>query len=32
MTTERDTATLIAGNPMLRACAATTQRSLLEQG
>ena len=32
MTTERDMATLIAGNPMLRACAATTQRSLLEQG
>jgi len=32
MTTERDIATLIAGNPMLRACAATTQRSLFEQG
>jgi CRP-like cAMP-binding protein len=32
MTTERDVATLIAGNPMLRACAVTTQRSLLEQG
>jgi CRP/FNR family transcriptional regulator len=32
MTTERDIATLIAGNPMLRTCAATTQRSLFEQG
>jgi CRP-like cAMP-binding protein len=32
MTTERDVATLIAGNPMLRECADTTQRSLLEHG
>jgi CRP/FNR family transcriptional regulator len=32
MTSERDMATLVAGNPLLRACAETTQRSLLEQG
>jgi CRP/FNR family transcriptional regulator len=32
MTSEHDMATLVAGNPMLRACADTTVRSLLEHG
>ena len=32
MTLEHDMASLVAGNPMLRACADTTQRSLLEHG
>jgi CRP/FNR family transcriptional regulator len=32
MTSERDLAALVAGNPVLRACAETTQRSLLEDG
>ncbi len=32
MTSERDMATLVAGNPMLRQCADATQRSLLEHG
>jgi len=32
MTSEHDMATLVTGNPMLRACAVTTVRSLLEHG
>jgi CRP/FNR family transcriptional regulator, anaerobic regulatory protein len=32
MTSDRDMATLVAGNSMLRACAESTQRSLLENG
>jgi CRP-like cAMP-binding protein len=32
MTSEHDMATLVAGNPMLRRCADTTQKSLLEHG
>jgi CRP-like cAMP-binding protein len=32
MTSEHDMVTLVAGNPMLRRCADTTQKSLLEHG